>query len=195
MATNAVTICSNALLELGANPISSLSEQTAHARLCANLYPTMRDDVLRSHYWKCATKRVILSPLSTPPAFGWGYQFALPGDWLRTKQVGDDGCPDEYEQEGMTLLMRSQTCKLIYIFRNENEGSYTRNLVRLLECEMAARIAYAVTKSASLRDSKIAEAQLIAKTARAVDGMDNPPEQFQSGSFVESRFSSGAWNA
>ena len=60
--TTAVTICSNALLELGADPINSLEEGTKFARLCANLYPSLRDDVLRAHYWKCATKRVTLSP-------------------------------------------------------------------------------------------------------------------------------------
>lgn len=186
--TSAVTICSNALLELGADPINSLTEPKAHARLCANLYPSLRDDVLRSHYWKCATKRVILSPLTEAPAFGWGYQFKLPGDWLRTVQVGEDGQPQDFEQEGMNLLLNSNVCKLVYVFRNEVEASWTRNLVRLMEVEMAARLAYAVTKSTSLRDSKLQEVVMMRKTAKAVDGQDNPPEAFDSGTLLESRF-------
>ncbi|MEM5429397.1 hypothetical protein [Cupriavidus oxalaticus] len=186
--TTAVTICSNALLELGGDPINSLTEGTKMARLCANLYPSTRDDVLRAHYWKCATKRLVLSPLQAAPAWGWSYQFKLPGDWIRTIQIGENGCPDEFEQEGLNLLMGVQTCKIKYVFRNEDEASWTRNLIRQMEIEMAARLAYAVTKSTTVRDSKLQEALMHLKMARAVDGQDNPPEEFDAGSLLESRF-------
>lgn len=186
--TNAVTICSNALLELGADPINSLTENSKLARLCANLYPSLRDDVLRAHYWKCATKRIILSPMLEAPAWGWAYQFQLPGDWLRTIQVGQDRQSDDFEQEGMTLLMRQNICYLKYVWRNEIEATWSRNLVRQMEVAMAARIAYAVTKSTTVRDSKLQEATYHMKVAKAIDGQDNPPEEFAEGSLIESRF-------
>lgn len=186
--TTAVTICSNALLELGADPINSLEEGTKFARLCANLYPSLRDDVLRAHYWKCATKRVILSPLEEKPAFGWAYQFKLPGDWLRTVQVGDQYCQPDYEQEGMNLLMRVSECKLKYVWRNEVEASWSRNLIRQMEIEMAARLAYAVTKSTTVRDSKLQEAMAHLKVAKAIDGQDNPAEEFAEASLLTARY-------
>jgi hypothetical protein len=36
---SSISICSNALLALGAHPINDFDEDTDHARLCANLYP------------------------------------------------------------------------------------------------------------------------------------------------------------
>ncbi|EBA0378294.1 hypothetical protein FIX59_23640, partial [Salmonella enterica] len=65
--TSSVSICSNALLALGAHPINDFDEDTDHARLCANLYPTVRNKLLRSHPWNCAIKRVVLSPVSAAP--------------------------------------------------------------------------------------------------------------------------------
>src|SRR3546814_9999800 len=66
--TTEVSICSNALLRLGADPINSFDEadnfgsNIERARLCANLWPNVRRQVIRSHPWNCATKRVVLSP-------------------------------------------------------------------------------------------------------------------------------------
>jgi hypothetical protein len=41
---SSISICSNALLALGAHPINSFDEATEHARLCSNIYPTVRND-------------------------------------------------------------------------------------------------------------------------------------------------------
>jgi len=77
MATS-VSICSNALLRLGAQTIASLSESNDRARLAANLYETVRDSTLRSHPWNCAVKRVVLAPDTDVPAFDFAAQFTLP---------------------------------------------------------------------------------------------------------------------
>ncbi|KAK6697243.1 hypothetical protein SNK04_014161 [Fusarium graminearum] len=64
---NAVTICSNALLSLGAQPISSFDEAGGAAQLdraIAGLHPQVRKAVLRSHPWNCAIRRV--QPPLTP---------------------------------------------------------------------------------------------------------------------------------
>ncbi|MCP6417776.1 hypothetical protein NL482_26825, partial [Klebsiella pneumoniae] len=78
-----------ALLALGAHPINSFDENTDHARLCSNLYPTVRNKLLRAHPWNCVVKRVVLSPVSTAPVFGFRFQFALPGDLLRVLSIGE----------------------------------------------------------------------------------------------------------
>lgn len=187
MAT-AVSICSNALQELGAKPINALDERTEHARLCANLYPDVRDELLRAHPWNCATKRDILTPLSTAPKFDFGYQFLLPGDWLRTIQVGNKGQAIEYRSEGRNILANVTALPLVYIFRNDVEQSWSSHLVSLAELLMGARMAYAVTKSTSVRESWRDEFARALKVAKAVDGQDDPPEEFEEGTLLESRF-------
>jgi len=171
-----VSICSNALLQVGQKPISSLSEANDSARICVNLFPQVRDSVLRSHPWNCAVKRVTLSPETATPDFDYAYQFAVPGDLLRILQVGELGFEDDYQIEQNRILADTNVLRLRYIFRNEDVGSWDPLLVDAVSAEMAARVAYPLTKSASLQQVMEGKARDIMKRARAVDGQDNPPD-------------------
>jgi len=188
MATD-VSICSNALVMLGGSPFSSFDEPKPHVRVASNLYPSVRNDVLRLHSWNCATDRVILAPTDTAPAFDFAYQFLLPGDWLRTLQVGYAGCPIPFRAERQRILADVNALPLVYCFRNEVEDSWSTNLVHVMELAMAAKMAYAVTSSSSVRDSFRDEFARELKVAKAIDGQDDPPEEFAAGTFFESRFS------
>lgn len=187
--TSSVSISSNALVMLGDPPFSSFDEAKPHVRIAANLYNSVRDDVLRLHNWNCATDRVILAPLATPPAFDFNYQFQLPGDWLRTLQVGNAGCPIPFRSERQRLLANVNALPLVYCFRNEIEDTWSTNLIHVMELAMAAKMAYAVTSSTSVRDSFRDEFAREFKVAKAIDGQDDPPEEFAAGTFLESRFS------
>jgi hypothetical protein len=186
MAT-AVSICSNALSILGAKPINSFDDRGDHPRLCQNLYPSVRDTLLRSHPWNCATTREILAPLQKRPPFDFAYQFQLPGDWLRTLQVGRKGEAIPFRTERRVILADVTELPLVWVFRAD-EADWTTNLIHVIELAMAAKMAYAVTSSTSLRDSLRDEFMRELKAARAVDGQDDPPEEFDEGSFFESRF-------
>ncbi|WP_297196296.1 hypothetical protein [uncultured Pluralibacter sp.] len=185
---SSVSICSNALLALGAHPINSFDEATEHARLCSNLYPTLRNDLLRLHPWNCAVKRVILSPSTTAPAFDFSYSFPLPGDLIRILSVGRDYDDIPYRIEGNRLQANQNVIYLRYIWRNEDESSWDASLVNLAESMMAARLAYAVTGSASLRDSLNQEAEYRLRRAKAIDGQEDPPEELGGYPTYESRF-------
>jgi len=185
---SAISICSNALVMLGAKPISSFQSVNDHADICANVYPSVRDDVLRAHSWNCATKRVILAPKQEAPEFDFSHQFQLPGDWLRTIQVGYKSQSIEYRSEGQLILASVTVLPFVYIYRNSDEATWSANLIHVMELAMAAKIAYAVTGSTSLRDSQRDEFMREMKVAKAVDGQDDPPEEFAEGSFIESRF-------
>lgn len=175
--TSAVEICSNALLLLGDHPIANFSENNDRTRLVSNLYAQKREKVLRLNDWKSATKRVILSPDSTAPAFEWGYRFALPDDWLRTLSVGQStGDQDDYEQEGRYILMDRDTCYLRYIFRNENESTWDALLVESMTQVMIAALTYPITKSTTKQATEEEIVREVLKEARAVDAQDNPPD-------------------
>lgn len=186
--SSAVSICSNALLALGAHPINSLEEATDYARTCANLYPVVRNDLLRRHPWKCAIKRVQLSPLSRAPAFGFGYQFPLPSDLIRVLSAGGVPAGLNYRIEGHHLLADVPLVQLSYVFRNEDEATWDATLVNLAEAVMAAKLAYPVTGSASLRDSLIQEAAYLLRQARAIEGQSEPPSQLDGFPTFEARF-------
>ncbi len=174
---SAVSICSNALLLLGDKPIDSFDQNNDRTRLVANLYDMKRDAVLRAHPWNCATKRVVLSPDTEAPAFGWKYQFQLPDDYLRILSVGiEEEAPDDYAIEGRKLLMNSNVCYLRYIFRNDVEATWDALLVNAMTEVMKAACAYAITKSTSKEEMVERIVRDVLKTARAVDGQEVTPE-------------------
>lgn len=188
--TTPVSICSNALLMLGDNPIADFDEGTDRALLAANLWPTARDYVLRRHPWNCAIARVVLSPDVTAPAFDFSYQFTLPSDWMRTLSVGQEGEQPRYRIEGRKILMDSNVCKLRYVFRNENPATWDAMLVMAMTRVMRALFAYPIGQSASLEQLIETELQMYLRESRTVDGQEDEPEAFDQSPLYDARFSS-----
>ena len=187
MATG-VSICSNALLMLGAQTINDFNEPLDRAKLAANLYPTIRDDLLRTHPWNCTIKRALLAPDATPPAFGYDNQFELPADFLRVLEVGQAGIQIDYLVEGRSILADATSLELRYVYLNEVENTWDANLVALLTLGMAAAMAYPITQSAALQASFEQKLAMAKKVARAVDGQEDPPQTLGDERLYAARF-------
>jgi hypothetical protein len=188
MSATDVSICSNALLLLGANPINDLSENLDRARLASNLFPTVRDAIIRSFPWNCCITRVVLSPEVTAPAFDWAFKYTLPSDFVKVMSVGELGYEEEFRIEGRELFTDANPCYLRYVFQNTNVGSFDAGLVRVLTLAMAASMAYGITQSTSLKQDLDQQLQLALRQARAVDGQDDTPETFGDFRLLASRF-------
>lgn len=188
MTATAVSICSNALLILGAQTINALDEDNDRARLCSNLYSTVRDNMLRAHPWNCAIKRIQLAPDAERPAFGYSYKFTLPGDWLRTIEV-EDNC--DFTIEGRSILSDAESINLRYVYRNAIESTWDAALVEVMTLAMAARMAYAITQSTSMEQSRMQELEFALRKARAVDGQEEPPQTFGDFPLLAGRFGGG----
>lgn len=61
MAVTDVSIVNMALIELGADTISALTDSTKEASVASALWAQARDYVLTAHEWKCAVKRASLA--------------------------------------------------------------------------------------------------------------------------------------
>jgi hypothetical protein len=185
-----VEICSNALLLLGARTIASFTEVSDAAKLCANIYPLAKRDILRRHNWNCCLKRVVLSPEVTNPAFDWKYQFARPNNWLRTIQVGYRGDELEYVMEGVRILANTNVLPLLYV-ADVTEGEWDSLLVNVMVKRMEMDLAYPITKSTSLRDSLkqefYAKGVGVLAQAKTIDGQENPPEDWNDSPFLQVR--------
>lgn len=186
--STSVSICSNALLRLGAQTIASLSESNDRARIAANLYETVRDSTLRSHPWNCAVKRVVLAPDTTVPAFDFTAQFTLPSDWLKTLQVGQDGFEVDYRTESGKIMASGTSLALRYIWRNTGESTWDAMLVEAMEHAMAAAMAYGITKSGTMADAAEKKLQTFMKRCRSTDGQDDPPDTLGDFPLMQARF-------
>lgn len=190
MATE-VSICSNALRRLGEAPISSLTETGPNPSRCNDLWPTVRDAVLRAKLWNCCKKRVLLAPLTEAPAYDWTAQFLKPGDWLRTVQVGYDGEAWLFKDEGGKLLCNDTVLPLLYIFRNTNPQTYDSGLVEVMEAAMKAVLAYPVTKSTNVEAAAAKAFDMVLLRAGATSSQDDGPDDIGSYDLLAARFGFG----
>lgn len=192
-----VSISSNALLRLGADPINSFDEadntgsNIERARLASNLWPSVRRAVLRGGTWNCATKRALLSPDATAPAFGYAYRFQRPTDWLRNVSLSPD--PEQvvefdFRVEGNFILTNEAVVYLVYIYDNTNPNTYDATLVAALETGMSAALAYPVTKSTSLAEAIAGELKDLLRDARNLDAQDDPNETLGDFPLYRARF-------
>lgn len=187
-----VSICSNALLMVGDDPINSFDDSSDRARLVSNLWETVRDYVLSSHPWNPCTKRVQLNPDTDAPAYDYAMQYTLPADFLRLGSIGENGAEPDYRIESGKILCDDSPLLLRYVWKNTIVGSYTPLMVMALTLAMRQVVAYPITSSTSLEqliDQAIAP---MLKTARTIDAQDQPPETLGDFRLLNSRFSSRA---
>lgn len=190
MATE-VSICSNALVSIGDKPIASFAENTDRALAASNLWASIRDSVLRSHPWNFCVKRVTVQPDSDTPDFDFSYQFTLPADWLRTLSVGEYGNEVDYRTESGKILCDEAELKLRYIYKNTNPALWDVMLVEAMTVKMAASLAIPVMHDVAIKQEKEREFMQLLKQARAVDGMDDPPQEFGRSNLLASRGAGG----
>lgn len=191
MATTEVSICSNAIRRLGGNSFDSFSSGTVDASRCNDLWPNVRDEILRQKLWNCCKKRVLLPALAEADPLGeWQSQFQQPSDWLRTVKAGYDGQDMPFRHVGGKFLANTDALPLEYIFRNTNAATYDNALVGVLTRAMMAATAYAVTKSTQVEEQQLRQLALALRTAGALSGADDGPEDLGAFDLLASRFRS-----
>lgn len=183
-----VKICSDALVELGLAPINSFTDLNDRTLAAWNLFPQVRNFLLRSHTWNCAIKRVVLSPDTQAPAFGWASAFSLPSDCLRVLSVTPNRERVPYEVEGGKVLCDEGAVYLRYVFRNEQPATYDPALFRALTLAMAAVLAIPACEDQGKKQEKERELMAVMRTARAVDGMEEPPDSIDDFPLLAVRF-------
>lgn len=165
-----VQICNNALLVLGANTISSLSETSTEAVACNAVWDRCREFLLRAHPWNFAIKRAECARLVATPAFRYQYQYQLPTDCLRVLTVYQD---PEYKKEGSVILTNRETCFVKYIKDSTSVSEWDSSFTELMVLKLRMELAYKFTQSS--REVEIA-AQLFRNAledARAIDASED----------------------
>lgn len=148
-----VSICSDALMMLGAKPITSFNDGTDRASVCDRLYPDVRDSTLSMYRWSFSMKKIGLAQLVTAPVSFWQYAYQLPGDRLSTPirvfHLSNPGSPiqKDWEIQGDQLLTNLTSIFIDYQFQTP-EYAMPQYFVQLLKYQMAWHLAEPVTEQA-----------------------------------------------
>lgn len=194
-----VEIVNLALQEMGAEPITSLTDEAKTARVMNERFNSLRDSFLRSHPWNFAKARTRLARLEEPPAFGFKYAYALPADWLKILHVltDDNRHPEEqvtqplYKVEGGQLLSDHEAVYMIYVRRITNTEEWDALAVDCFVLFLASRTARAITQNLDLAETLEAQYRAKLSEARHFDATDEPARRVESDEWLAARVGAG----
>lgn len=190
-----VEISNLALSKLGEDDqLIDPDDDTKPARALKANWNAVRDTVLRRHLWNFAKHRAKLSRLAEAPAFGFAYQYQLPGDFLRldvdTFSLENCGL---WSLEGKRRLHSNLPgpINLPYIRRIEECGDWDELFVEAFACRLAHQIALRITGDKQIKAQVWSEYVAAIREATGVDGRENPPVDLPDSSWVTARREGG----
>jgi len=197
-----IKICSDALLMLGANPISSFTEGTDESNICDRLYPDIKIKTIASYPWSFSFKKVQLARLVTTPATEYKYEYQLPSDMIGTPNALYDtdkvGSPRrrEYRLLGDKILTDYEAVYIDYQY-NAPEYALPHYFVQLLKYQLAWHLAMPITDQADKSQywKVVAEGNPgengrggYMRQAMNIDGQGKPTNAIQDFSLINVRY-------
>lgn len=171
-------------------------DEGQHAVWANRLYDQTKLEVLRSHNWGCARKRVELAEEASAPVFGYENAFSLPSDFVRAVSYNDVD-PDDVDKpvvERMrdTLATDEATLKLDYI-ANVDDGLLDPLCVEAIYTLLASKLAWAIQQNRTMREELMAQYRNVLTHAKFVASTETrkalPSRRRQSG-WIDARYSS-----
>jgi len=195
-------ICSDALLLLGARPISSFNEGTDESNICDRIYPNVKDSTLQAYPWSFSMKKVQIARTINTPVNEWKYEYVLPSDRLgpvrrvfNSTAIGA-GTYTDWQVQGDKLLTNQETVVVDYQF-SPLESAWPAYFVQLMKYMMAWHLAGPITD----QDTKAAYWREVAqgspgdngrggyfRTATTIDGQGNTTQAFEDFTLTAVRF-------
>ena len=178
-----VSISNRALTFLGAQPITSLVDDTKEARACNRMFEQSRNQVLRSHAWNFAVKRAALAANTTAPVWEYTNAFDWPADCLR---IIEANTTEEWNIEGRSIVSNAAApLQIIYISEVTDPTLFDALFVETYALRLAADLAYEITASQTVLSNMEELYRRKIADARVVDAQEAQP--VTEADFLESR--------
>lgn len=194
MAVSDTNIANRALRLLKARSITSLTDGSKNANVANDVFDEVRADLLRGHTWHFARRLLKLARLSTAPAFGFDYAYALPADWIRTVSFHDNdagtGAVDyeEIEVADVGALASSiEDAYLKYVYAVVDPNRMTADFRTALSYGLAVTMPGISNISAAAWELLEKDAISKVNRAKSSDSLGSPAAQRPVGSWVASR--------
>jgi len=178
-----IDIASNALVRIGAAPISSFTEGGASGQAAANLYePTVRA-LLTEHRWRFATGKRQLARLVAAPLNEFQYAYQLPSDMLLLFRTYPTSTYEVFEDK---LFTNASSVEIDYLFQ-PNESQFPAYFQLAVEYKLASEFALIVTSNRSLAETYEFKANEQMKKARFADSQGRPPASIEAFDYLDMR--------
>jgi len=181
MALSKFDICNQALVLVGANTITSFSQNTTESIVANQLYETTLEDLLTKCRWRFASKQIQLSKNTTNPDARYESSYALPSDAIiiHTITVSDQVIIyDRYGQNIFTNTTSSDTVIADYTFQ-PSESIFPPYFAKVLVFELASLFAGAIARNDQLANLYSARAVAQLQQAKAIDSQAQTTRRVQ----------------
>ena len=203
MAESDIAICSRALLSIGADAVSSITDgSTDRGNTCNALYPALRDAVLGMHPWRFATLKVQLAQVAGTPTNEWDYAYQLPPDMIAGPYAVFNSATSarpmtDFEIFGDKLLTDETVIYIDYRYQPP-ESKFPPWFAELLVIALAGKLAPHVTEKAELAIEMNERAWGTRSedyqggwfgVCKTINAQANPSIQLRNDAITEARFS------
>jgi len=189
--SNETSIANLALTRLGADRITDIdTEESENANKVRAVFDFLRDEVLRSHSWNFAIRRVNFNKLVSTPVFGFSTEYQIPGDVLRIlppSTGGNSALQSEYKIEEDKILSNDSTFMARCIIRIEDTTKWDSGFVEVFATRLQAELAYAITNNKGLAADLFTLYLSKLRAIKFVDGTEDTPDQITAGEWIASR--------
>lgn len=179
-----VGVCNSALQKLGSSErITSLADNSKHARALNAAYESIRDKLLRATPWNFAIKRAQLAAAVTTPLFTKANAFPLPSDFLRllpTDPEDNANTLDWQIESGSIVTNDDAPLEIRYIWRVTDPNAMDVLFLDLWATELALQTCLEITGSNTKKEALREDRKVILREAKRVNAIESeapvPPD-------------------
>jgi hypothetical protein len=183
-----VSICNMALIAIGEDPITSLSDARKAAILCNALYDPTRREMLEMQPWKFAKKQASLAASPTAPAFTYENAFPLPADFIRMYDEPEEDDP-EYEIQGTQMLSNDDSpFQMVYIFDCQDPTTFSPLFVQLLAVALGQKLAQPLTQNIEKENELASKVEAYLDRAALSNSQQESARELNDDVLLRSRF-------
>lgn len=206
-----IDICNAAIMRLGGQQITSLTENSVEAIAMNSQYDIVRRDLLRSHTWNFAMVRTEIAQDLTRPSFGYDFSYTLPPDCLRVVATADQlesylfdyggdfngyvtisnkvdyAIADSYKIEGRKILSNNGSMKILYISDVTDTTLFDPSFIELMGVRLAMVTSYRITGSVQMRKDLTDEFNYLLVVAQQNNGQEGTRERIEMSTWLTSR--------
>lgn len=188
-ANSGIDICSRALVLIGAEPITSFSDDTTESLVSNNMYEDVARTNLTSTRWRFATNQAQLNRLSAAPTGRFDAAYQLPDGYLYIHAITVNDFQIEYDLYGDKAYCDADPQDVLiadYTFRAD-EVNWPSYFCLTVEYAMATVFATSVARDTALANQMNAQYERMLAKARSIDSQQQSTRKLTTSRFITNR--------
>ena len=188
-ADSSISICSRALILIGAEPITSFTDGSTESLVASNLYEDICRSALQNCRWRFATDQKVLNLLTDAPTGRYDLAYQLPVDNLIIHAITVNDNLVEYQIYGdMVYADTNQGDEVIadFTFR-QLEANFPAYFTIALQYALATAFASAIARDSTMITQMSALANQAMMKARSIDSQQQTTRKLVSTRFIAER--------